>query len=426
MTLLSARTRRLPVLLVTVVMAGALSGLAGEALSAPNLPRLEPPALLISVSRALADPPPVSGDFHTHLDLGLPALPEMEGAGGLSDLPAGDRELRIWLSDNGARISELRDTSERAFISDGSQAWTWDSERMTARHYRVPGGRQERSQSPQLAPRDRRLLRNWALDLPTHDIFSAAWDLLAEFKGTEVTVTEPQTVAGRDAYVLVMAPDDPGTLVGRFELAVDAEMRVPLRIEVYPRRATAPAISAGFSDVSFDPIDPDMFAFEAPPGVRVEEVKPPARPEGAWKPGSSASQKRGQGGMHRGHGMELERADARKWLEKHPASSLSAGRIESLLRKKWNEHWLAGHPEARGRSLGDKWLGNGPPVRRFGSGWTAVTAVLTEDPPAALQSLLPFEGTLFSAMLVESGDESWIVTGAVDLETLGAVALKLP
>lgn len=423
MTLLSARTRRLPALLVAVVMAGALSGLAGEALSAPNLPRLEPPALLVSVSRALADPPPVSGDFHTHLDLGLPALPEMEGAGGaLSDLPAGDRELRIWLSDNGARISELKATSERAFISDGSQAWTWDSERMAARHYRVPGWMQERSQYPEIAPRDRRLLRNWVLDLPTHDIYSAAWDLLAEFKGTEVTVTEPQTVAGRDAYILVMAPDDPGTLIGRFELAVDAEMRVPLRIEVYPRRATAPAISAGFSDVSFDPIDPSMFAFEAPPGIRVEEVKPPA----AWKSSSPASEKQGDGSMHR-HGLEVGRADARKWLEKHPASSLSAGRIKSLLRRKWNEHWLAGHPAARGRSLkGDEWLGNGPPVRRFGSGWTAVTAVLTEDPPAALQSLLPFEGTLFSAMLVGSGDKSWIVTGAVDLETLGAVALKLP
>lgn len=131
--------------------------------------------------------------------------------------------------------------------------------------------------------------------------------------------------------------------------------------------------------------------------------------------------------MHRGHAMELGRADVRKWLQKHPASSLSAGRIESLLRRKWNEHWRADHPAARGRSLdGGEWLGNGPPVRRFGSGWSAVTAVLTEDPPAALQSLLPFEGTLFSAMLVESGDKSWIVTGAVDLETLGAVALKLP
>ena len=131
--------------------------------------------------------------------------------------------------------------------------------------------------------------------------------------------------------------------------------------------------------------------------------------------------------MHRGHGLELGRADVRKWLEKHPASSLSAGRIESFLRSKWNERWLADHPATRSRShKRGEWLGNGPPVRRLGSGWTAVTAVLTEDPPAALQSLLPFEGTLFSVMLVESGEQSWIVTGAVDLETLGAVALKLP
>jgi hypothetical protein len=55
-----------------------------------------------------------------------------------------------------------------------------------------------------------------------------------------------------------------------------------------------------------------------------------------------------------------------------------------------------------------------------------VTAVLTEDPPAALRNYLPFEGTLFSAMLAGDGDESWVVSGAVDLETLGAVADKLP
>lgn len=428
MTFMRVRTRRLPVLLVAAIAVGALSGLAGQALSAPNLPRLEPPALLISTARALADPPPVSGDFHTHLDLGLPALPELEGAGGaLSDLPAGDRELRIWLSNDGARISELRATSERAFISNGSQAWTWDSEKMAARHYRIPGWVQDESSYPKLALRDRRLLRNWVLDLPTYDVYSAASDLLAEFKGTEVTVTEPQTVAGRDAYILVMTPDDPGTLIGRFELAVDAEMRVPLRIEVYPRRATAPAISAGFSDVSFDPIDPSMFMFEAPPGVLVEEVKPPARPGTNWGRSASRPGKLGNMGMQRAHGLELGRADVRRWLEQHPASSLSAGRIEDRLRREWNERWLAEHPDLGGKSHKDnEWLGNGPPIRRFGSGWSAVTAVMAGDPPAALKSFLPFEGTLFSAMLAGSGDDAWIVTGAVDLETLGAVANKLP
>ncbi|MDQ3766230.1 MAG: hypothetical protein M3346_02675 [Actinomycetota bacterium] len=428
MTLLAARAWRLPALLIALVLAGALSGVAGQALSAPTLPPFEPSTLLVSMSRSLADPPPISGDFHTHLDLGLPALPELEGAGGsLSDLPAGDRELRIWLSDDGARISELRATSERAFISDGTQTWTWDSEEMAARHYRIPGWMEKQNRYPRLAPQDERLLRNWVMGLPTYDIFSAARDLLAEFEGTEVTVTEPQTVAGRDAYILVVTPGDPGTLIGRFELAIDAEMKVPLRIEVYPHRATAPAISAGFSDVSFEAIDPSMFEFEAPPGVRVEEVKPPARPESGWGSGASASRKRGDRRMRPPHRLELRRADVRTWLEEHPPASLNAGHIEDRLRRGWNERWLAKHPGLSDKRLEDDgWLGNGPPIRRFGGGWTAVTAVLTEDPPAALRTYLPFEGTLFSAMLAEDGDQGWIVTGAVDLETLGAVADKLP
>ncbi|MDQ3785428.1 MAG: hypothetical protein M3360_11255 [Actinomycetota bacterium] len=428
MTLLSAPTWRFPALLITLVLAGALSGVAGQALSAPNLPRLEPATLLVSTARALDDPPPVSGDFHTHLDLGLPALPELGGAGGgLSDLPAGDRELRIWLSDDGARIAELRATSERAFMSNGRQTWTWDSEKMAARRYGVGAWMEKQNRYPQLAPQDERLLRNWVMGLPSYDIYSAARALLSEFRGTEVTVTEPQTVAGRDAYILVMTPGDPGTLIGRFELAIDAEMRVPLRIEVYPRQATAPAISAGFSDISFEPIDPSMFAFEAPPGVRVEEAKPPLPPGSHWGSGASSGNKRAGGPMHRPHGLELERADVRRWLKEHSPSSLSDVRIEEWLRAEWNERWLAGHPGFSRKPFETaKWLGNGPPIRRFGRGWTAVTAVLAEDPPEVLRTYLPFEGTLFSAMLAGNGDEGWIVTGAVDLETLGAVADKLP
>ena len=425
MTLLHGRSWRFPVLLLILALVGALSGAAGQALSAPTITPFEPPTLVVAMTRALADPPPLSGDFHTHLDLGLPALPELEGAnGGLSDLPAGDRELRIWLSGDGARIAELRDASERAFITDGAQAWTWDSEKMAARHYRVPGWMEERSRYPRLTARDERLLRHWISGLPTYDILSAARSLLAEFKGTEVTVTEPQTVAGRDAYILVVTPNDPGTLIGRFELAIDAEMKMPLRIEVYPHQATAPAISAGFSDISFEAIDPSMFAFEAPPGVSVEEVKPPARPQIGVGPGSKRTEGFGEP-MHRD--LDWGRAEARKWLDGHPASSLSAGRIEHWLRTKWNERWLAEHPGLPGKQReGREWLGDGPPIRRFGRGWTAVTAVRIQTPPATLRTFLPFEGTLFSAMLAGEGDGGWIVTGAVDLETLGAVADKLP
>ena len=131
--------------------------------------------------------------------------------------------------------------------------------------------------------------------------------------------------------------------------------------------------------------------------------------------------------MRRPHDLELGRADVRKWLERHPASSLSGRRIEDWLRTKWNERWLAKHPGLAGKQRkGREWLGDGPPVRRFGRGWTAMTAVRIQDPPAILRTYLPFEGTLFSAMLAGDGDEGWIVTGAVDLETLGAVADKLP
>jgi hypothetical protein len=88
----------------------------------------------------------------------------------------------------------------------------------------------------------------------------------------KVSVITASTVAGRPAYELVLTPISTLTLIGRIAVAIDAETRLPLRFQVFPRGSDAAAIEAGFTNVSFDPIDPSMYSFTPPPGATVRQA----------------------------------------------------------------------------------------------------------------------------------------------------------
>ena len=68
---------------------------------------------------------------------------------------------------------------------------------------------------------------------------------------TEVTTSGVGTVAGRDAYELVLTPRDPETLVARVTLSMDAETNVPLRVRVYSTAIPDPAFEVGFTSVDY-------------------------------------------------------------------------------------------------------------------------------------------------------------------------------
>ena len=70
----------------------------------------------------------------------------------------------------------------------------------------------------------------------------------------------------------MLTPTSTLTLVGRIAVAIDAETRLPLRLQVFPRGSDGAAIEAGFTAVSFEPIDPSMFAFTPPPGTTVRQA----------------------------------------------------------------------------------------------------------------------------------------------------------
>jgi outer membrane lipoprotein-sorting protein len=264
----SSRSRTIALALL-VVLAVAGIGVAG-ALAAGSAPSLDlPPVtandLIASALRAAESDHPISGSVATHVDLGLPQIPPSMG-GGASGVESvlGDQRFKVWSSPDGLRVSQLLPFAERVFVGSRTDVWTWSSDEDLAVHTSV----------------DPSTGREVSRDLTSSlgDPVRLADKLMHAASGVaDVSVASPQDVAGRATYTLELAPTSAPTKIGRIDVAIDAETRLPLRVQVFPRGSIDPAIEASFSSVDFGSIDPSMFTFTPPPGatVKLADLAPP-------------------------------------------------------------------------------------------------------------------------------------------------------
>lgn len=84
-----------------------------------------------------------------------------------------------------------------------------------------------------------------------------------------MSVDRNVSVAGEAAYQLVLAPKSSSSLVGQVRIAADAKHNVPLRVQVFAKRATSPATQVAFTSVSFARPSAGIFAFSPPAGATV-------------------------------------------------------------------------------------------------------------------------------------------------------------
>jgi hypothetical protein len=263
---ISGRRRVGLVVVVAALVVAAIGVVAVRADPAPNLPPVAGDQLLASTLAALARPFTISGEVDTRFDLGIPQIPSSVSGGagggvlGALALATGDQRYKVWRSADGVRIAHLLDLSEQDLVVSTSDAWFWDSSDMSAVHFGVPG-----MTLGQAAPAATAL----------HDadfLVFARQTLVALAPFADVSVDTTSMVAGRPAYGLVLEPTSTLTLIGHIDVAIDAETRLPLRVQVFPRGSDAAAIEAGFTSVSFEPIDPSMFSFTPPPGTTVRQA----------------------------------------------------------------------------------------------------------------------------------------------------------
>jgi outer membrane lipoprotein-sorting protein len=257
------------ILLTTLVVAG-VGVTVVRADDDPALPAVTAQELLSSTIEAASRPVTISGHMTTTVDVGLPELPTSiaTGAGlpGILTSLTGAQRWRVWHSPDGLRVAHLMLAREQDLVVNRDAAWWWDSADLRAIRLDLAAMR-----SPAGAPSP----------TPAGTAFDPAGLARTLIQGmapcASVSVQGTTTVAGRDAYVLALTPLTEDSLVGSVRFAIDAATRLPLRAEVLPRAGGGPALAAGYTSVSFGPIDPAIFAFEPPSGATVRDAAGLAR-----------------------------------------------------------------------------------------------------------------------------------------------------
>jgi outer membrane lipoprotein-sorting protein len=249
---------------VLVIGGGAAAGTV-FASADPSLPARSAAQLLVDVQSAKVDG--LSGTVVETADLGLPALSGL-GSGGadITKLIAGSNTARVWYAgEDKARVALLGALGETDLIRNGSDVWLWKSADNSATHLKVPAGAAGRKQAG-AAGRNAQSLPTGVPSTPQEAADAA---LAAIDPTTAVTTTGAASVAGRDAYELVLTPKDSASLVGQVRLAIDAKAHIPLRVEVYAKNANNPAFRIAFQQISFTVPDAQQFAFNPPAGAKV-------------------------------------------------------------------------------------------------------------------------------------------------------------
>ncbi len=238
--------------------ATALSGIAADATT--TLPPRSAAELLVDVQSASVTG--LSGTVVQNAALGLPELPVQVGGQGSSSfgsLVSGSHTLRVWAAGpERQRLALLGTLGESDIVRNGRDVWTWSSDENAATHYRLAD---RAAAAPTIRPDVAAMTPQQAADAA----------LAAIDPSTRVSTDGTATVAGRDAYELVLLPRDTGSLVGQVRIAIDGEHRVPLRVQVFARDAVTAAFEVGFTQVSFDVPGDEQFAFTPPPGATVTE-----------------------------------------------------------------------------------------------------------------------------------------------------------
>lgn len=260
--------RWLPAGLAPVVVLGAVVAMPLSAGAAPTLPARTPQQVLDLIATS-SSVKALSGTVSQSSDLGLPALPTT-GAGSDSqaadalNLLTGSHTFRVFASGRSDRRVQVLDSSaERDVVQHGTSIWSYDSAKNEADHITIDTSK---------LPAERR--HSDATGAVTPD--QAAKQLLAELAPTSTVTTDTNArVAGRDSYVLKIVPKTTATTVGSVEVAVDAATGLPLRVQVVPRGTTSPAVSIGYTAISYATPAASTFLFTAPKGATVHTSTAP-------------------------------------------------------------------------------------------------------------------------------------------------------
>lgn len=274
-----------PATAVAVIVGGSLV-VSRTAQADSGLAPITAQQLLVDVEQA--DRQPMSGTVNQTVDLGLPALSGLSGltagrgapgarntasTSALTSLISGTHTWRVWLGAPGqARLALVDGSDETALVRNGSDVWLWSSADKSAAHGTLDAAAARKPGAPAAAT---------PADVPRTPQEAAQRALTAIDPTTKVTTSGASNVAGRAAYDLVLTPKTDQTRVAQVRISVDAEKKVPLRVQVFSTKLANPAVDVAFTSVDFAAPDASTFAFTPPKDATVKALDAPgvaARP----------------------------------------------------------------------------------------------------------------------------------------------------
>jgi len=241
---------------VAILGSGVLS--AG---ASPNLPTLTAAQLLAAVEQSHVEG--FSGQVVEDASLGLPELPSLgneSSSTSLISLLSGSHTARVWYAGpEKQRFALLGTLGETDIFHNGTDLWQWDSDSLTAVHTTLPAAAATTVPTPihssTLTPQQ---LAQRALD--------------AIDPSTVVTPGPTRQIAGRASYVLVLSPRDASSRIGSVRIGIDAQYKMPLSVQVFPRGDTVnAAIDVAFSSIDFAVPADSQFAFTPPKSAHVKQ-----------------------------------------------------------------------------------------------------------------------------------------------------------
>ena len=277
----------LPAVAVPALVAAGIVAIPLSAGAAVDLPDKTAKEVLLLVSDSTEDS--FSGTVVKTAELGLPDInaatgmaQSMDGpSSGLSaeesgelvssalELLSGRHEANVYVSGESNVRLEIKDQlARRIAVTNGTDAWYYNSETDVATHVAIPAD-VETSSNEKLGNHTDEMLTPPEL----------ADQLLTELEPTtEITVGTDARVAGRTVYELVLTPKVSGTLAESVAIAVDSETGLPLQVTVSASDQDEPAFQVGFSSIDLSDPAADLFTYVPGDGVTVEEKPFPTAP----------------------------------------------------------------------------------------------------------------------------------------------------
>jgi outer membrane lipoprotein-sorting protein len=253
---------------VAVVAAVTAASMATAAAASPALPARTPSQLLTALASHAAAPPPMSGTVVESASLGIPQLPGQQDPSSPVSMLSGSHTIKLWFADPAhVRLALPVPLGETDVIRNGSTGWVWQSSSDSVQKIMLPARPAGAHSSPAAGA--------GSLSASLTPQQAAQRLLAAAGPTTSVTAGPTTTVAGQDAYQLVVAPKDSRSLVGRVVVQIDAQHPgVPLGVQVFARGGTSPVFQTGFTSITFATPPASTFAFTPPKGATVHTVTP--------------------------------------------------------------------------------------------------------------------------------------------------------